>query len=494
MYLVLGITGQLDEYAVPTVLVTGSAKAGTTYLYALLRTFDDFHSKDRKQRHTVLEKEFNIASRAQRYVSAPDYLMPCPAETLANLMRCPAHVARRSKGTHYVDTNTRCLHWLTQAKAGTSGMSKNFNFIKPFELPKYVVDANPLLATFAEADMPVLLKVNRRNEMCLHSTKKDRQPFMIMSLRRPLSRLESFYTHFVVRRQAARSNKNGEEEDEEEKDDDNDDDGYEVLKNGAPGRVKRGKMKTFGWDSLEREAHRELACLAKDKDKVYLSLSKEAVSFASTLMSSHGSLSFDFAATYEGARAVVTLYEKAKQTLQRCLGRRGLLLDGLYLPQLLSLVYPESKERERQSDRAFAWPLLVINSEVMFTETPSSFRSTLWTHLYPHKAKEGPPRFEESLGLDEDQKSLLLRFKAFGVDSYAAAGESKSKNKHAMLFENGTKTGAQMARMTEKTIMTIQALYAPYNAALYKTLDWLQSTKRISAIAGNLSRFDEARF
>ena len=99
------VDSKLDEFAVPTVLVTGVAKAGTTYLYALLRTMDDFHFKDRKMHHTISEKEFNVASRASRYMNIPEHLIPCPAETLANLMRCPAHVARRA--------NTRISPFIT---------------------------------------------------------------------------------------------------------------------------------------------------------------------------------------------------------------------------------------------------------------------------------------------------------------------------------------------------------------------------------------------
>ena len=215
------------------------------------------------------------------------------------------------------------------------------NFVKPFEVPRYVIDANPLLSTYAEQAMPILRQVNRRNDLCVHSTKRRRQPFMIMCLRHPLSRLVSYYTHFIVRRR--KSLFVGQEEGED------DDNNYELVReasscNKGSGCAEKAQPVHSRWGSLEKETLRELACL-NVADKEYKTLSEVSTVFASSVIGNH--TIFDFSGTYAGARAVIAHYEEAKQRIHKCLGRRSLVLDGIYLPQLLSLLYPESKERER---------------------------------------------------------------------------------------------------------------------------------------------------
>jgi len=492
------VSGQLDEHAVPTVLVSGVAKGGTTYLYALLRTFDDFHSKDRKSRHSVLEKEFNVPYRSQRYLNAPEYLQPCPAETITRLMRCPAHVARKwnphLSPPQYVDSVKECTQWLEQALTKSSGIASKLNFIRSFEIPLYVVDANPLFNIEAEHAMPILMTVNRANSMCVLSTTEARRPFVMTLLRHPLGRLESYYTHFIVRRYARVRLRGAEDENDEE-----DEDGYVVLAARRESHAPRGNSKRRGGikskggaiSSLDEMIGRELLCLEPggEAHTARIDLEQTAALWVEVVHAQVGR-PYQYSATYEAARAIIGSYERVKSTLQTCAGSR-MVLDGVYVPQVLSLLYPKVKTRREggqyglQSSEGHHWPVLIIESEYMFSQKPAAFRRALYPYLYPSSSA---PRFEEDEG--GNRIVLLNKFKAMGLDSRAEAGIRRYGDQ-MLLFDNGTKSATEMAKMSASIVSRVQTVYQPLNEALYKTVEWLQTTKRIAVLGNFTSKFDK---
>jgi len=59
----------LTEHASPRLLIAGSVKAGTNFLWNMLRTCHmDFIASDRNGALSSMDTEFNVAFRAQRYV------------------------------------------------------------------------------------------------------------------------------------------------------------------------------------------------------------------------------------------------------------------------------------------------------------------------------------------------------------------------------------------------------------------------------------------
>jgi hypothetical protein len=127
------------------------------------------------------------------------------------------------------------VQWIQQAKMEAK-FSKHTEFVKPYVVPKYTVDAHPFLLRDASALMLTLVGLNSQNSQChdsaryrpkaansimkshwskddesfqLHSAdtyaSSERHPFVISMLRDPLARTVSFYNYFTLSR-AIRAN------------------------------------------------------------------------------------------------------------------------------------------------------------------------------------------------------------------------------------------------------------------------------------------------
>ena len=227
--------GGLQEHATPSLLIAGSIKTGTSFLWNMLRSCHiDFVSSDRKGALISSDKEFNVAFRAQRYEDAEAY--PCPAQIINSLMRCPINVAKQQSGLNKgADKLGECVQWIQQAKMEAK-FSQHTEFVKPYVVAKYTVDASPFLLRDASALMPTLVGLNSQNSQCHESARyrpkaansimkshwskgdesfqlysadtyasSERHPFVISMLRDPLARTVSFYNYFTLSR-AIRAN------------------------------------------------------------------------------------------------------------------------------------------------------------------------------------------------------------------------------------------------------------------------------------------------
>jgi len=324
----------LDEHAVPSLLIAGVAKGGSTDLWSLLTSVHpDFMCSSTKtiesnSKTCILEKEFNLF-----YVSGGYKDYKCPSEELSYLMQCPEAIVRNKDFSRNL---TRCKEWLD---SNIGKVSK----------PKYTIDAYPMLMRDAccEPKLASLLKLNDINEQCTITRKKT--PKMIVLLRDSYNRTLSYYNYFTCR------------------------------SNTLP---------------LEQMLLLEFDLFTKTPAKEYLDI-------ITHIPSNHQHIDYKY------SHHIILAYEKLQNFMEKEMKilkqnnsninyeRYGLLLDSIYLPQVLSLVFPNDDNNNRVNTD---WPILIIQSEYFFNDRARVLEDNIIPFLHPDESIRNktkiPPKSE----------------------------------------------------------------------------------------------------
>ena len=337
----------LDEHAVPSLIIAGVAKGGSTDLWSLLTSvYPDFMCSSSKENPTtnsittttttttttcILEKEFNLFYVSGGYKDK----YSCPSEVLSQLMQCPEKVVRNIDLSRNL---TRCKEWL----------DSQYGIIAK---PKYTIDAYPMIRRDAccEPKLASLLKLNHANDQCKVTRKKT--PKIIVLLRDTYNRTLSYYNYFTCR------------------------------------------SKTI---PLEQMLQLEFDLFSKTPAKEYID----------TIAGIH-SQSEHQRIDYKYAHHIIVAYEKLQLYMEQQMSmikqnntninfeRYGLLLDSIYLPQLLSLIFPTNENNERVT---IDWPILVIKSEHFFKDRATTLEDNIIPFLHPNeqvrKTIKMPPKSE----------------------------------------------------------------------------------------------------
>lgn len=326
---------ELDEYATPSLLITGVAKGGTTDLWSLLTSvYPDFMCSPTKNiksnsKSCSLEKEFNSFYVSGSYKD--NY--KCPAEVLTKLMQCPENIVRNNDFSRNI---TRCEEWLGSDYGKTSK-------------PKFTIDAYPMLMrdSCCEPKLAAMINWNKENDQC--NIKRKKTPKIIVLLRDPYNRTISYYNYFTCR------------------------------------------SKTIPLEDM----------LKLEFDLFSKSPAKEYIDIITHIPSDHQHIDFKY------ARHIILAYEKLQNYMEKEMitikrnntdhnyERYGLLIDSIYLPQFLSLIFPTDQNEQRIT---IDWPILIIKSEYFFDDRASLLEDNIIPFLHPDLDKRNetkiPPKNE----------------------------------------------------------------------------------------------------
>ena len=350
----------IDPNAVPNVIVSGVAKGGSTDIWNLMEVFDeDFVARaapGTKNPPLDLEKEFNIPFISGDYIQHKrEY--PCPAETLQMIMRCPRSIMRSSTDEHGGRNLTKCAQWLS----ATPPLPQ----FKDRVAPKYTVDAYPYLMRNNHGDMKNILLLNSNNSACKFHGK--RTPLLISLVRDPYDRVVSYYNYFILRSAAI---------------------------------------------PLEAMLDDELRVFESSPKVVSLLRALEAVNFTQAGVVGGAPQ----AVTVREAHFITRTYERLRFEMKTALAfektknpgknfeAEGILLDNIYLPQILGLLFPVIPALNRgDGDDALSahlassnagggrfdndFPLLLLQSELLFKNMRLVFEKVLVPYFYSDPAQ-----------------------------------------------------------------------------------------------------------
>ncbi len=512
----------LDDYAVPSIIIGGTVKGGTTYLWHTIRTLDaHFHVKDRKKRDFGIEKEFNIAYRSDRYLY--DDSIECPSEVMRDMMRCPSNVARKEKVhvvegedgdelvPYFVDDYRSCHHWIKSVSMKRKSLFYTNTKVQRMTVPKYTIDAYPYLMRNSETEMPSITTLNARNARCRHSSIYSKKPLMIVLIRHPLNRIESYYKYFLLGRLMKTAmedqgitdlsmiiTKPSTSKDKATTNIETDD--TVALVNQAR---KQDNKKYEGQHILNVNAmvNMELDLINKQymnsKSAYHLYL-KSVTDFIQTITqnidgnddkidNNNTSSSNVYRMSYKNmtmeARHVIRRYEAWKREHLRQLIKdqekyshhkfddQGLLLDGLYLPQILSLIYPVRTvdvltygeevipgdptsrvvKKDKQT-RLASYPLLVIQSEFFYKYTIHTYRNHIVPFLYPTLNEGFSAEFKKTVDTTATIEDRLF-LSDHRINSTIMM-ERNARRRHGLKRE-GDRDGNVMAREFEEKLQSL---------------------------------------
>ena len=388
----------LDMFAAPSVIIAGSVKSGTSFLWHMIRSLHvDFESKNRKGQHSVMEKEFNVAHRSRQYLridgidasEGDAQATSCPCEVVKNLMQCPMTIARNS---NHIDTVLECKIWLDLAlQKRKKGLSRSHNGIANFIVPKYTVDANPYLMRNALSDIPVIRQLNAEDSTCDKVRQRTKKPMVMVLLRDPITRTASYYNYFSVNR-AKKIN--------EERSKYNSELHLKQYFDGK-GKEKRNDEQAQAEQETEPKPMLEIMAYADALKLEYnVFISNQAIQvpyamyqrklkiFLDELESNDApwntivSLGVDVVKQFAKVKDSHELKWNEKledlstsNSRQLLLDVHGYLLDDFYLPQILSLLFEEVDN---------GWPLMVIQSEHLFSNPEKMFQSHILSYFHPN--------------------------------------------------------------------------------------------------------------
>ena len=253
------------------------------------------------------------------YVSGGYKDYKCPSEELSYLMQCPEAIVRNKDFSRNL---TRCKEWLD---SNNGIVSK----------PKYTIDAYPMLMrdSCCESKLASLLALNDVNEQCTITRKKT--PKMIVLLRDSYNRTISYYNYFTCR------------------------------SNTLP---------------LEQMLQLEFDLFTKTPAKEYLDI------IMTHIPSEYQHIDYKY------SRHIILTYEKLQNFIEKemiiikqnniniNIEKYGLLLDSIYLPQVLSLIYPNDNNNNRVY---IDWPILIIKSEYFFNDRARVLEENIIPFLHP---------------------------------------------------------------------------------------------------------------
>lgn len=345
----------IDIHAVPNVIISGVAKGGSTDIWNLIETFDgDFVAKSGPGKDLLmLEKEFNLPFISGDYINHKSEY-PCPAETMTMLLKCPSSIMQNDHGQEHNGRNlTKCAKWLSATPEKTHATRI---------APKYTMDAYPYLMRNNHKDMKNILLLNSPNPLCSHSTPSARRPLIISLVRDPLARVVSYYNYFILRSAAVPLEEMLEGE-------------LNVLENSPRLRPFLRVLETINSTAFSGSRDSSVAVSARE------------------------------------AHFIIHAYERLRMEIKQELGFQkknkpdknfepeGVLLDNIYLPQILGILFPvhpsmiddregEEKEAGRKSglwsgERVVGeYPLLVLQSELLFAHMQEVFEEVLVPFFY----------------------------------------------------------------------------------------------------------------
>lgn len=337
----------LDEYAVPSLIIAGVAKGGSTDLWSLLTSvYPHFMCSSSKintnntitntnsSSNSTITKPCILEKEFNLYYVSGGYnkRYSCPSEVLSQLMQCPENIVRNNDLSRNF---TRCKEWLD----GQYGIISK---------PKYTIDAYPMLMRDAccEPKLASILKLNDANDQCKITRKKT--PKVIILLRDTYNRTLSYYNYFTCRSTTI---------------------------------------------PLEEMLQLEFDLFSKSPAKEYIDI------IAGQQQSEHQRIDYKYAHNIIVAYEKLQLYMEKEMSIIKQnytninLERYGLLLDSMYLPQLLSLIFPTNENNERVS---IDWPILIIKSEHFFNDRASILEESIIPFMHPNeqirKATKMPPK------------------------------------------------------------------------------------------------------
>ena len=406
----------IDVNAVPNIIVAGVAKGGSTNIWNLIEAFDDgdFVARPGPDKPPLsLEKEFNLPFVSGDFIRRAEQY-PCPAETLQMLMRCPMSIMPSTNDENGRRNVTKCAMWL-------DGQPETA--YKTRVAPRYTMDAYPYLMRNNHGDMKNILILNKANTKC--KFKGNRRPLLISLVRDPYARVISYYNYFILRSAAV---------------------------------------------PLERMLEDELDVFERTPRVVQLLRVLENHAAANTNNSS---------VTSHEAHTIIHAYERLRLEMKRALAfektknpgknfeAEGILLDNIYLPQLLGLLFPvipamNHGDADLQEDNLARWgpsqraennfPLLVLQSELLFSHMKDTFEKVLAPYFYAEA---------------KDLERVLDQEKKQGVSETGIF--INSKNGHY----------SPLCSLSDKMKCRLYSFYFKVNKHLVRTLYRLQQAGKI---------------
>ena len=372
----------IDQWAVPNVIIAGVAKGGSTDIWNVIEVYhSDFLALGvAGGKPLELEKEFNIPFISGDYLSHQE-LYPCPAEVLTSLMRCPRSVMTNDRAHEHDNGGrnlTKCHLWLDGAMP----------LYKSRIAPKYTMDAYPYLMRNSHEEMNHILLLNANNSNCRHSTTGPRSPLFISLTRDPYNRVVSYYNYFLLRSDA----------------------------------VPLEFMLAEEIDAYETSPKLNPLLRALEADN-YTYFAEHSASPTSTTgmrrvngvfpVTIHEAHFFIHAWEMLRSEAKKALAFQKKQNPKKNYEAEGVLLDNIYLPQVLGLLFPlrlEDKSAKSAANMPYTgarrfelpYPLLVLQSELLFSHMHDVFEQVLVPFFHTDaKTRAAVLKRERSAGVDE---------------------------------------------------------------------------------------------
>lgn len=352
----------LDSEAVPSLMIVGVAKGGTTDMWNVLTNIHPGFMARYNSRNYMLDKEVNIGfvseSFLQKSLVAP---FPCAEEQIQNMLKCPQIMIRNNDFSRNM---TRCMEWLNGS-------------IGKVAIPRYTVDSFPYMMRESRTRMPNVIFLNmghsntsnrvrrvwgghenikqngdkggnkgdkKTAEVIPTSTTqcqvtRKRLPKILTLLRDPFNRTISYFNYFITRRQSF---------------------------------------------SLEQMISMELDFLDSPTQRSLLHDLKLSMSTPEKI-------------TRENAYKAMEIYDVLNENMKNMLEAAkkknpeanfdtvSILLDSVYLPQILGLLYPRNADGI-SLDSFAQWPILVLQSEHFFKDRLSTFHSAIMPFLHPNQS------------------------------------------------------------------------------------------------------------
>lgn len=367
----------LDPWAVPNVIVAGVAKGGSTDLWNVIEAYHDaFLARGAPGGVPLeLEKEFNIPFISGDYLKQKE-VYPCPAEVLTALMKCPLSIMKNDPGhehDHGGRNLTRCNQWLEGRSPGS----------KMRVAPKYTMDAYPYLMRNSHEEMHNILLLNANNSRCRASTTGPRSPLFISLTRDPYNRVVSYYNYFLLRSEAV---------------------------------------------PLETMLAEELGAYTSSAKLASLVRILEAANYTAPGLGLQR-VNGVYPVTTHEAHLFIHTWEMLRVETKKALAfqkannpkmnyeAEGVLLDNIYLPQILGLLFPLRPDEDHAGGAGkgqslpysgarrmeLPHPLLVLQSELLFAHMHDVFEQVLLPYFHPKNAavREAVLRSERASGVDE---------------------------------------------------------------------------------------------
>lgn len=332
----------VDPLAVPSLIIPGVAKAGTTDLWeTLVSVHPGFNAHDSSGSILDLEKEFNLGFVSGEYIKNSE-IYPCPAETMRSIMRCPESITRGPKPPRERNKPpppprprnlSLCEAWLENPEV---------------HAPIYSLDACPYLMREARVRLPSIMILNTKNNACKDTEIRDKTPLVLPLIRDPINRTVSYYNYFLLRSDAIPLDAMLSTE-------------LDILQS-ARFRPWLAALEGWRWHSAPQSAQ-EAHVIVMAYERLQLEMIKE-------------------------------MEEVIRRNPRKNFDSQGILIDSIYLPQILGILFPRDKDGRSVN---ITWPMMVLRSEFFFDHRSEVVRDVLLPFLHPKEESRPrlPPNYEQ---------------------------------------------------------------------------------------------------